>query len=607
MNGRKIMSKNENKLKPGKWIRRRILFVAFIITVAMFFVPFRVAYLKYRYQNKLLDTLLSNTEGTLKLEPRRGTIYDRNGKEMAISVWKESLYANTKEIENPGKIAVKLSGILHVSKRTLEKKLRSGKSFVWLRRQIGTVEKEKIAALNVRGLYFKREFSRVYPYEDVAGQVLGFTGLDGHGLEGVELFYDSYLRGKADSLSVLWDALRKPIAKSTLSDNGLAGNSICLTIDTQIQFYAEKELKKAIRKFEAESGEVIVLDPRNGEILAMAVYPSFNPNNFRCSRPDQWRNRAITDCFEPGSTFKVILFASALESNLFKPRDIIFCENGSFRVSNHVVHDVHPRGWLTVADVMKYSSNIGAVKIGEKVGKKRFYSWIKKFGFGERTGVDLPGEAQGVVRNPCKWTKVDMAAACFGQGISVTPLQMTLAMACVANGGKKLVPHVMKKIVSPEGKVIKTYGEPTPKMILRPATSRALKALLRRVVQDGGTGVRAAIAGYSVAGKTGTSQSYDVKSCSYDNRRGTASFVGFAPCDEPKFVVGVFIHNPKKGCYGGVVSGPVFREVCVRALLYVGIPPKTKMVRARENVAISKRSIFTTVSKLAVKKAGYRE
>ena len=588
----------ENNSRSNKWIQRRIIFVAAIITIAMSLVPFRVAFLKYRYQNKLLDTLLSNTEGTLKVEPRRGTIYDRNGKEMAISVWKDSLYANAKEIEDPDKLAKKLSRILHVSRGLLKKKLESGKSFVWLKRHISTRERENVSALNEKGLHFKKEYLRVYPYAALAGQVLGFTGVDGHGLEGVELFYDSYLRGEADSVSVLWDALRKPIAKSVLSENNPVGSSLWLTIDSQIQFYAQKELKRAVQQFDADSGEVIVMDPNNGEILAMANYPPFDPNRYRYVSPERWRNRAITDSFEPGSTFKVVLFASALEANLFKTRDIVYCENGVFRVSKHVVHDVHPRGWLTVADIMKFSSNIGAVKIGEKVGKKRFYAWIKKFGFGERTGIDLPGEAEGMVRNPREWTRVDMAAACFGQGISVTPLQMTVAMACIANGGKKVVPHVMKKIVSPAGGILKTFSDQSPKPIMKPSTSRCLKVLLRRVVEDGGTGVRAAVSGYTVAGKTGTSQSYDTKTCSYDKKKGTASFVGFAPCDEPKFVIGVFIHNPKKACYGGVVSGPVFREVCERALLYVGIPPDTKVVKIKKNRERNKKVSYTRVSRL---------
>ncbi len=596
---------DRNNTCPGKWVRRRIILVALIITVAMSLIPVRVAYLKYRYQNRLLQTLLSNTEGTLRVEPRRGNIYDRNGKELAISVLKESLYADAREIENPDRLAGMLADILHVPEGVLRRKLGSRKSFVWLKRKISAGQADKIAALKVRGLHFKREYARVYPYGDVAGQVLGFTNVDGHGLEGAELFYNSYLRGETDSLNVLWDALRKPIARSGLSQKSPDGNSLWLTIDSQIQFYAEKELRRAVERFDADSGEVIVIDPNSGEILAMAVYPFFNPNNYRYMSPEQWRNRAITDSFEPGSTFKIVLFASALEERLFRTRDIVYCENGTFRIGNHVIHDVHPRGWLTVADVLKYSSNIGSVKIGERLGKRRFYAWIKRFGFGERTGIDLPGEARGFVRNYRKWTKIDMAAACFGQGISVTPLQMTLAMCYVANGGKKLVPHVMKSIISPDGRVIETFRLKQREEVMAPATSRCLKRLLVRVVENGGTGVKAAISGYSVAGKTGTSQSYDVRTCSYDTKKGTASFVGFAPSDEPKFVVGVFIHNPKKACYGGVVSGPVFREVCAHALLYAGIPPKTTIVEKRKDTGTRGKTRLTKVSRLSVIKAGY--
>ena len=598
-----MISSGENKktqTNTHRWVRLRIILVAFFITLAMSIVPFRVAYLKYRYKNRLLQTLQGNTEGTLKVEPRRGNIYDSSGRELAISVRKESLYADTREIDNPDIVARSLARILHAPKGLLKKKLKSGKSFVWVKRNLSALQREKVAALKISGLHFKHEYTRVYPYGEVAGQVLGFTGVDGHGLEGAELFYDPYLRGETDNFNVLWDALRKPIARSGLPGTNPDGNSLWLTIDAKIQFCAEKELRRAIERYQADSGEVIVMDPNTGAILAMAVYPFFNPNAFRYATPDRWRNRAITDSFEPGSTFKIVLFASALETKLFKTRDIVYCENGSLRVSTHIIHDVHPRGWLTVADVLKYSSNIGAVKIGERLGRKRFYSWIKRFGFGEKTGIDLPGEARGVVRGYRKWTKVDMAAACFGQGIAVTPLQMTLAMAYVANGGKKVVPHVMKKITSPEGEVIKRFrGRPKAK-IMKPSTSRCLKRLLVRVVEDGGTGIRAAIDGYSVAGKTGTSQSYDEKTCSYDAKKGTASFVGFAPSDEPKFVVGVFIHNPRKACYGGVVSGPVFREVCERALLYAGIPPNTRFVKGEINIKTREKEEFTRVSKLAI-------
>lgn len=565
------------------WIKVRIILVGVFLIVVMFAVIVRVAALMYKKKNESMESLLRSTCGSLKIESQRGSILDRNGKKLAMSVKTASLYVNTSEIKNPDKSARRLSPILHLPLSKIKRVLDSKRSFAWVKRHVSGAEKDRIEHLKCKGLHFKTEYERVYPYKSLAGHVIGFVGIDGTGLEGVELAYDSFLRGKERSFPVFWDALRQPIARSLPDEEIAEGSDVQLTLDCRIQYFAEENLRMAIENFEADSGEVVVLDPRKGDILALAVYPFFNPNEFRHSSPDTWRNRAITDSFEPGSTFKLFLFAAAMDKGCLHPDDKIFCENGVIKISSHRIHDVHPHGWLTAAEVMKVSSNIGAVKIGESLGTASFYEYIKKFGFGRLTGIDLPGEVQGFVRSPEHWAKVDLAAASFGQGIAATPLQMASAVAAIANGGKWVTPHIIKRILAPDGNPSKACFHIIKKAVIKPSTARSLRDIMEGVVQEGGTGVRGAIAGYPVAGKTGTSQTYDQEECEYSNKKGTASFIGFVPSDDPQFVIGVFIHNPKTIHYGGVVAAPVFEKIGEESLMYVGIPPSIALAQKEGN------------------------
>jgi cell division protein FtsI (penicillin-binding protein 3) len=328
-----------------------------------------------------------------------------------------------------------------------------------------------------------------------------------------------------------------------------------------------------VKSFEATSGTAVVMEPSTGEILAMACYPSFNPNNFGSSRPAAWRNRVVTDAFEPGSTFKVFLAAAALEEGVAQPGDLFFCEDGNYEVLNHTIHDVHKYGWLSLAEIIRVSSNIGATKVGQKVGAKRYHKYIRAFGFGEPTGIELPGETSGVVRPPKEWYPIDLVTGSFGQGMSVSAIQLATALSAVANDGLLVRPFLVKEVVDPQGRVIERYEPKVVRRVISEATAKALKQILADVVTPDGTGSQAALDHYSAAGKTGTAQKSGQHGRGYSSDRFTSSFIGFVPAVDPRIVVVVVINEPKKGQYGGVVAAPAFRRIAEQTLYCLNVPP----------------------------------
>lgn len=510
----------------------------------------------------------------VELHPPRGTIYDARGREMALSVEVDSVWADPSQIENPAETARALARAAGLDARRLEPALSSDREFVWVARQLDPPLADKVRALGLAGVDFLKESRRYYPMRELAAQVLGFAGTDNSGLEGLEQAYDRVVGGRPVERKVVRDARRGTVLLPTISFREAdPGSDLHLTIDSWIQLTLERELAAAVDRTRAKGATGVVLDPRSGAILAMATMPSFDPNHWSDFPRARWRNRAVADAFEPGSIFKMVTAAAALEANLLDPGDRLDCEQGSIVVDGVRIHDHKPFGDLTFREVIARSSNVGAIKTGLLVGKSRLYHQIVEFGFGRPTEIDLPGESPGILRPPDRWHRRATAYLSFGQGLSVTPLQMASAFAAIANGGLLYRPYVVAEIVGgADQSVLRTR----PRMVGRavsPATARSLERLLESVVVEG-TGKQAAIAGYRVAGKTGTAQKASARG-GYAAGRYVASFVGFAPARRPEVVAMIAVDepNPARGYHGGEVAAPVFSAVVGATLVYLGVAP----------------------------------
>jgi cell division protein FtsI (penicillin-binding protein 3) len=503
------------------------------------------------------------------LPPERGPIVDRHGDLLALTVESAAVYVRPRALERDGDIVPVLSRALGLSDRSVAEKVNSSKPFVWLLRGATPEKAETIEGLALPGIGSESTRRRLYPRGNLAGQVIGFAGVDSQGLEGVELSYDRDLRGTLESLSVERDARGRGIlTEGSWQPLPRQGATVELTIDASLQQVAQTQLEAAVTARQAAAGVALVMDPSTGELLALANVPTFDPNQLATSPPDQWRNRAVVDTYEPGSTFKGVLAAAALDAGVIHPDVRIFCENGHYAIGHRVVHDHEPYGWLTFADVIKHSSNIGAGKVGERLGAERFGQAIKAFGFGQPTGIDLPGEVAGLVRPVQKWGRINVVTTSFGQGISLTPLQLLRAYGAIANGGKLMRPYVVRRVIAPDGTVLRENKPEVVGQPVSPQTAAVVTRLLEGVVQ-GGTGTQASIDGVSVAGKTGTAQK--VEHGRYSARDRVSSFVGFVPADAPRFVILVVIDSPRTATYGGVVAAPVFRQIAEYGLDRLGL------------------------------------
>ena len=566
------------KLKEKKWIRFRIHLVSVFFIGGLIAIFVRVYQLQVLQQEYLRGIAKNGIVGKTKLPPKRGVIYDREGHELAISVQVGSVFAHPKQIGDKAGTARALSKILGEEQSGILKTLQRNRSFVWIKRRIPQAQAERIQALNLRGLGTTTETRRYYPGRETAAHVIGFAGTDNQGLEGLEKKYDKLLRGPEEKLVFMRDALGRPFAvtRPVVSDTKI--HNLYLTIDKDIQYKAQQSLRDAVKKAKAKGGNCVVVDPYTGEILAMAVVPEFNPNVFFHHKPNQWRNRAITDCFEPGSTIKAFLLSAALEEAVVSPLTQFNCEQGKFKVGGRVVHDTHKYGNLSVADIVVYSSNIGAIKLGQKLGYQRFTDYLKKFGFGKKAEIEIMGERGGFIRDVKNSREIDQATLFFGQGMTSTSLQLAMAMAAIANGGKLMRPYIVSKIVDESGK---TTAETVPKVVRRvisAKTARRVTTILEGVASEEGTAEKAAIEGYRVAGKTGTSQKVDPATKAYSKSKYVASFVGFVPSEKPRLVILVMIDEPRGHIYGGLVAGPVFQEVGAWALNHLRISPHPSLL-----------------------------
>jgi len=522
--------------KSGKWLRFRV------VSILLFFLVLYVALVSRAFQLQVVsgETLgkLADRQhkASLTLYPERRFIFDRNGQKLAATIMADSVYVDPSNVEDRTKVSSNLSSILGVKRQKITGALSNQGSFRWIARQISPVRTERIRTLKLKGVHLVQEPRRFYPHRELACHLLGFAGLDSTGLDGLESKYDEYLKGVPKK--VVWgrDARGRKIYLS--DDSGSAVDdrscSLFLTIDSKIQYIVESQLKKAIEDTGAKGGTVIVMDPGTGEVLAMANEPLFNPNEFSIYPADARRNRAVTDCFDPGSVFKPFVAAAALEEGLVTETDIFDCENGSYTVGNRVIHDAQNEKFqeLNLPDIIKHSSNIGSVKIAEKLGKEKFYHYITMFGFGSKTGIDLPGESRGILRNSKDWTDVDFATIAFGQGVSVTAIQLVTAMSAIANDGVLMKPHVVRCMVDKKGSVVKEIEPVAVRRVISPETSHRITSILTDVVEEG-TGGNARIVNLSVAGKTGTSQKFDFDLGRYSAKKVEASFIGFFPAEDP--------------------------------------------------------------------------
>jgi cell division protein FtsI (penicillin-binding protein 3) len=508
--------------------------------------------------------------------PKRGAVFDRAGEPLALSLEAQSVYARPRRLQDVAKTSRELARILKISSAEVKDKLSSAKPFVWIKRQISPNEAGQIQALNTDGIGMFYEPHRYYPQGQLAGQVIGFVGRDAEGLEGLELRYNDYIRGETSSSITERDALgRRVLVEGVEGLQIPAGGDIHLTLDTSIQHLAEKELEASISKYRAKAGVAIAVEPRTGEILALANHPTFNPNNYSTESSEQRRNRAVTDSFEPGSTFKTILASAALEEGIIDKDDLFFCEYGKYSYAGKVIHDSHPYGWLPFSKILQVSSNIGFTKVADKLKRDRYFKYIEKFGFGQMTGIDMPGEAPGLLRRPETWSGIDLATHAFGQGLSATPLQMVMAYAAVANGGFLMRPYVVRRAMSPKGEVLVENQPHVVRRVISERTARSVASMLKDVTNEGGTGKMAKVEGFDVAGKTGTAQKVDQVNGGYDAKKRVASFIGFVPADEPRLVLLVVVDEPQSNVYGGVVAAPVFQNIARGALRHFGVAART--------------------------------
>lgn len=500
----------------------------------------------------------------------RGKIVDRNGNILAASAQVNSLYADPSEIENPQSTAWIVSDVLGINYEEALGQITKDKDFVWLKRKLSDEQFRYLANLKINGLYFMKEYDRFYPNGSIAANLLGFCGIDENGLDGIEFFYNKMLAGKQGFRMSLKDARQKKlmsVQKEFVPP--VSGNDVMLTIDLNIQYIADQALQDECKKWNPASAVAIVIDPWTGEILALSNYPTYDPNNPNLSPNENRRNRVATDPFEPGSTFKPFVASIALQEGLTNPEQRFFCENGVFKIQKRTLHDHKPYGWLTFHEVLTKSSNIGMAKVGLMVEKDLMYTYINAFDFGKPTGLNLPGESYGKTTSYPNWSYYTTTSVPMGHEISVTPLQMAKAYACFANGGYLLKPEILKKIVSPEGAVLEENQVPSIiRRILTDETCEKMNVILTDVIETG-TGRKAKISVPS-AGKTGTTKKLDPDG-SYSHTKYIASFVQFAPVDNPRLLIMVSVNEPKNSIYGGEVAAPISARILQQSLDYLNI------------------------------------
>ncbi|MEX2301908.1 MAG: penicillin-binding protein [Bryobacterales bacterium] len=551
---------------------KRISLFVCLAVLWLLAVVVRMGDIQIRQSANLTEKALRQQNGTIEITASRGSIYDRFGEELALSTPVDSIGVFPEKVHDVEMTATMLGQVLDVDRATLERKLR-GEQFDWVQRFAEPGEADRVRHLNLPGIHFEKESKRYYPKGRVAVHILGAVGTEHYGLAGLEESFERRLRGTSGSSLVQYDALRKHYA-SRIVKQPVPGSDLILTLDQRIQMLAERELRKAIIETQSESGTIVIMDPQSGDLLAVANWPTFDPYERPRSKEAMkvWRNYAISNLIEPGSTFKLVTLSGVLEEGLANPNEVLNCENGAYYVGRRLIRDHKPYGMLTVSQVMANSSNIGALKLAQRLRKPRFYEYVRRFGFGEPTGLPLPNELEGLLRPVERWGTTSLESISFGQEIGVTAVQMARATAVIANGGMLVRPRIVDAIVTPDGHRERYETKPA-RRVITVETAATIRAMMEKTVLEG-TGKHAQVPGYRVAGKTGTAQKIDPETGAYSETDYIANFVGFAPVNDPSIVVVVALDSAKGAHTGGMIAAPVFPHLARQALRFRDVPPE---------------------------------
>src|SRR5256714_5151057 len=566
-------------------LQRRALFIAIGLVIWMLAIGARLVQLQVNQHEELASRARSQQVGAIETSPSRGQLLDRKGRELARSIDTESFFADPREVPNTEDTAKRIAGITGQKRSELANRLgeakETNKKFIWIVRRLDIQSASKLDQLNLDGIYSRKEPKRYYPNDSLAAHVLGFVGTDEIGLSGVEQYYNEKIRGEGGKVFLERDRDRRAFESYEVQSH--PGQTVVLTIDQTIQYRTEQALSAAVDRAHAKSGAAIVMDPRTGEILALANAPTFDPNQPAANSAEARANGALQNIYEPGSTFKIVAYSAAIEKGLVKPDDKIDCQMGQITVAGRLIHDGHPYGVLTVADALAKSSNVGAIKLGLLVGNDSMYEFMKRLGFGTKTGIDLAGESPGILRQLSRWQPSSIGSLAIGQEVGVTPLQMAAPNSILANNGSWIKPHIVRELRSPDGAVTfqaKIESRPA----LQPETTAALRTMMEGVTLRG-TAKKAQLEGYTAAGKTGTAQKVDPKTHAYSLTKFIGSFVGFAPVSNPAVVIIVVIDEPQGSYHGGDVGPPVFREIAEQVLPELNITPDNEVKNAPPMIA----------------------
>jgi cell division protein FtsI (penicillin-binding protein 3) len=548
----------------------RLYYLAGFVAFWFLAICIRLVWLQVVDYGDFAQRAARQQQRSIEVAPVRGNIYDRNGNELAMTVSVDSVFAVPAEVTDIHAVSATLGRVLHSDPQEIENRMHSSRAFAWVARKVDASSSARIRALNLKGIYFQKESKRFYPKRELAAQVLGYVGVDDEGLGGVERQFDSKLTGKPGKMLISMDAKRHWFGR--VEKDPEPGENVVLTIDEKIQYIADHELAGAMADSHAEAGTIVVQNPHTGEILALANSPGFNPNAFNTADPNSRKNRAVSDIYEPGSTFKIVTLAAALEEKLTNPDEVVDCQMGSIVVNGRLIHDHKPYGALTVAQILQNSSDVGAIKIALRLGEERFDRYIRAFGFGSQTGIELPGETRGLTKPASRWSKVSIGAISMGQEIGVSPLQLISMASTIANDGVSVAPRIVAGVTPPRSTPqLIAFHPVVGRRVISTMTAAQMKRMMEGVVLRG-TGVKAILDGYSSAGKTGTAQKTDPATGRYSKSHYIASFTGFAPVNNPVVTVLVVLDSPAGPHEGGPVAAPVFSRVTQQVLGYLNVP-----------------------------------
>jgi cell division protein FtsI/penicillin-binding protein 2 len=572
---------------PRNRANKRLYLLAGILVLWAGAICLRLVYLQIFRYGDFEQRAQRQQQRTTEVAAKRGIIYDRAGRELAMSVSVDSVFAVPADIPDLAGTISLVSRITKADPRELLAKCQTARTFCWVARKADAETADRIRAMNLRGIYFQKESKRFYPKRELAAQVLGYVGMDDEGLSGIERADDDDLRGKPGRMLISVDARRKWFGSVEKQPD--PGENVVLTIDEKIQYIAERELETAMQQTHAESGTVVVQNPKTGEILALANRPTFNPNLAREITPQKLKDHAVSDVYEPGSTFKLVTIAAALEEKLTRPEEVFDCQMGSIVINGMRIRDSKPHGLLSVAGILAESSDVGAIKIALRLGEERFYKYIRAFGFGQQTGIEVPGETRGLTKPLNRWSRVSIGAISMGQEIGVTPLQLVAMVSTIANDGVWTAPRIIAGTTQPQGTPQMVAFHPgVQRRVISPMTAAQMRQMMQGVVLHG-TGKKAILEGYSSAGKTGTAQKIDPATHAYSHTKYVGSFAGFAPVNDPAITVAVILDSAVGLHQGGQVSAPVFQRVAQQVLEYLHTPHDVELPTNRQVLMAERR------------------